>query len=53
MPQLGFEPTIQVSECSKTLHASDRAITMIGVLKDLRPRLANAHFFLRPALATQ
>jgi hypothetical protein len=30
MPQLGFEPTIPVSGREKTVHALDRAATMIG-----------------------
>jgi hypothetical protein len=31
MLQLGFEPTIPVSEGAKTVHALDRAATVIGV----------------------
>jgi hypothetical protein len=30
MPQVGFEPTIPVFEPAKTVHALDRAATMIG-----------------------
>jgi hypothetical protein len=30
MPQLGFEPTTPVFERSKTVHALDRAVTVIG-----------------------
>jgi hypothetical protein len=30
MPQLGFEPTIPVFERGKTVHALDRAATVIG-----------------------
>jgi hypothetical protein len=30
MPQVGFEPTIAVSERAKTVHASDCAATVIG-----------------------
>jgi hypothetical protein len=30
MPQIGFEPTIPVFERAKTVHASDRAATVIG-----------------------
>jgi hypothetical protein len=31
MPQVGFEPTIPAFERAKTVHASDRAATVIGV----------------------
>jgi hypothetical protein len=30
MPRLGFEPTIAVFERAKTVHASDRAATVVG-----------------------
>jgi hypothetical protein len=30
MPQVGFEPTIPVLERAKTVHALDRAVTVIG-----------------------
>jgi hypothetical protein len=30
MPQVGFEPTIPVFERVKTVHALDRAATVIG-----------------------
>jgi hypothetical protein len=30
MPRLGFEPTIPVFERAKTVHALDRAVTVIG-----------------------
>jgi hypothetical protein len=30
MPWVGFEPTIPVFERAKTVHASDRAATVIG-----------------------
>jgi hypothetical protein len=30
MPQMGFEPTIPVFELTKTVHALDRAATVIG-----------------------
>jgi cobalamin biosynthesis protein CobD/CbiB len=30
MPQVGFEPTISVFERKKTVHALDRAATVIG-----------------------
>jgi hypothetical protein len=30
MPRVGFEPTIPVFERAKTVHASDRAVTVTG-----------------------
>jgi hypothetical protein len=30
MPEVGFEPTIPVFEQAKTVHALDRAVTVIG-----------------------
>jgi hypothetical protein len=30
MPQVGFEPTIPMFERAKTVHALDRAVTVIG-----------------------
>jgi hypothetical protein len=38
MPRVGFEPTIPVFERAKTVHALDRAATVIGVLQ---PRMVN------------
>jgi hypothetical protein len=38
MPQVGFEPTIQVFERAKTVHALDRAATGIGVIGFLPQR---------------
>jgi hypothetical protein len=32
MPEVGFEPTIPVSERAKTVHAVDRAATVTGNL---------------------
>jgi hypothetical protein len=32
MPQVRFEPTIPVLERAKTVHASDRAATVIGTV---------------------
>jgi hypothetical protein len=32
MPRVGFEPRIPVFERAKTVHASDRAATLIGFL---------------------
>jgi hypothetical protein len=31
MPRVGFEPTIPVFELAKTVHALDRAATVIGI----------------------
>jgi hypothetical protein len=31
MPPVGFEPTISVLERAKTVHALDRATTVIGI----------------------
>jgi hypothetical protein len=31
MPRVGFEPTIPVFQRAKTVHALDRAVTMIGI----------------------
>jgi hypothetical protein len=31
MPRVGFEPTIPVFERAKTVHALDRAVTVIGL----------------------
>jgi hypothetical protein len=33
MPQVGFEPTITAFERAKTVHALDRAATVIGTLR--------------------
>jgi hypothetical protein len=39
MPQLGFEPTIQVFEWAKEVHALDRAAAVIGgMLTDRRQK---------------
>jgi hypothetical protein len=44
MPQVRFEPTIPVFEWAKTVHASDRAATVIGtglknkeIIKEQKP----------------
>jgi hypothetical protein len=39
MPRLGFEPTIPVFDPEKTVHALDRAATVIG--KNVRISLVN------------
>jgi hypothetical protein len=33
MPRVGFEPTIPAFEWTKTFHALDRAVTVIGAIK--------------------
>jgi hypothetical protein len=33
MPQVGFEPTFPAFERAKTVHALDRAVTVIGYIK--------------------
>jgi hypothetical protein len=35
MPQVGFEPTMPVFERAKTVHALDRAATLIGLYLSL------------------
>jgi hypothetical protein len=35
MPRVGFEPTIPVFERAKTVHALDRAATLIGLMRYL------------------
>jgi hypothetical protein len=40
MPSVGFEPTIPAFERAKTVHALDRAATVIGIkehLYDMQP----------------
>jgi hypothetical protein len=34
MPRMGIEPTIPVFERAKTVHALDRAATVIGLIRD-------------------
>jgi hypothetical protein len=34
MPRVGFEPTTPMFEWAKTIHALDRAITVLGRLND-------------------
>jgi hypothetical protein len=36
MPQVGLEPTIPVFERTKTVHALDRAATVMGYYADLQ-----------------
>jgi hypothetical protein len=50
MPQEGFEPTIPAFERAKTVHASDRPVTVIGLhvtnssilLCSIWPRVSNS-----------
>jgi hypothetical protein len=37
MPWVGFEPTIQAFEPAKTVHALDRAATVIGKENNISP----------------
>jgi hypothetical protein len=37
MPRVGLEPTIQVFERAKMIHALDRAVNVIGLTETLRP----------------
>jgi hypothetical protein len=41
MPQLGFEPTIPVFERAKTVHASDRAATVVGDVLIITKNISN------------
>jgi hypothetical protein len=45
MPRVGFEPTIPAFERAKTVHALDRAVTVIGIegLLSLYPRISGNH----------
>jgi hypothetical protein len=36
MPWVGFESTIAAFERAKTVHALDRAATVVGILRDIR-----------------
>jgi hypothetical protein len=36
MPQVGFEPTIPVFERTNTVHALDRAASVIGILEKVQ-----------------
>jgi hypothetical protein len=46
MPQVGLEPTIPVLEWAKTVHASDRAATLIGRRRQLCSIIINAQSLL-------
>jgi hypothetical protein len=39
MPPVGFEPTIPVFERAKTVHALDRAVTVIGAVYKRRSKM--------------
>jgi hypothetical protein len=48
MPRVGFEPTIPAFERAKTVHALDRAATVIGELQGLTDYYsAGKHSFLK------
>jgi hypothetical protein len=47
MPQVGFEPTISVFERVKTVHALDRAATVIGSIKLNKPQLPKGNAKLK------
>jgi hypothetical protein len=48
MPRVGFEPSIPVFERAKTVHALDRAATMIGNTNTTAPLLflLSIHFLI-------
>jgi hypothetical protein len=50
MPRVGFEPTIPVFERPKTIHALDRAATVIGSMLNYGygGRSPSGNFLLRP-----
>jgi hypothetical protein len=51
MPRVGFEPTIQVLERAKTVHALDGAATVIGCLISSRRNMCGyAYVFFTPEL---
>jgi hypothetical protein len=45
MTQLGFEPTIPMFEQTKTVHALDRAATVIGTIRNYEPMSEPCAFF--------
>jgi hypothetical protein len=44
MPKLGVEPTISVFELAKTVHALDRAATVIGTIKTYKTNFASCFY---------
>jgi hypothetical protein len=53
MARVGFEPTIPVFKRAKTVHALDRATTVIGSDEDYRPHTRiNSAFVLRNRIFT-
>jgi hypothetical protein len=53
MPQAGFEPTIQAFERAKTLHALDRAATVIGHDEYNNHNYATLSLIWKPDIATE
>jgi hypothetical protein len=51
MPSVGFEPTIPVFERAKTVHASDRAATVIGTFNYSHIKKYTGHFPLGGVLS--
>jgi hypothetical protein len=48
---VGFEPTIPAFEKAKTVHASDRAATVIGILSKIRPKIWKPDDYLKKVLS--
>jgi hypothetical protein len=48
MPRMGFEPTTQASERSKTIHALDRVATVMGNMKlrKMKPHTSGKQYSL-------
>jgi hypothetical protein len=46
MSQMGFEPTIPIFQGAKALHALDRAITVIGLTRQIHTGNQNVNLFL-------
>jgi hypothetical protein len=46
MPQVGFEPTIPAFERPKTVHASDSAATVNGLIVTKRPKIILINLYL-------
>jgi hypothetical protein len=43
MPRVGFEPTISVFDRAKTVHASDRAVAVIGIQEDQESEICSTY----------
>jgi hypothetical protein len=44
MPRVGFEPTVPVFERAKTVHALDRAATVITILRTKQSKYLDCAF---------